>query len=247
MQHHPDKGGDEHRFKEINAAYQILSDEGKRKRYDQYGLEGVADENGGGGGVVDIFDLFGLGRSRREARVPRKSPNVNYTLKTTLGELFCGKIFKLAVTRKAIVGEPRQCTSCDGKGVTVQRRELGPGSVQVLQTTCKECKGIGTFADTKDERKVLEVPIERGMVHGQTIIFHGYGDEKPNMEPGDIVFIIHEQEGPVFTRSGDDLYMVKHLSLNEALCGFQVRCLLVRYPIIHLPVAILIMLTQNES
>jgi len=50
--HHPDKGGDEHKFKEINAAYEILSDEDKRKAYDKYGLEGVSEDgpSGGGGG-----------------------------------------------------------------------------------------------------------------------------------------------------------------------------------------------------
>jgi len=50
VQHHPDKGGDEAKFKEISAAYEILSDSDKRSKYDKYGLEGVADDGGGGGG-----------------------------------------------------------------------------------------------------------------------------------------------------------------------------------------------------
>lgn len=69
--HHPDKGGDEHKFKEIAAAYEILSDPEKRKMYDQYGLEGV--ENGApSAGGEDLFSMFFGGGGRRGPRGPRK-------------------------------------------------------------------------------------------------------------------------------------------------------------------------------
>ncbi|KAK1741947.1 DnaJ C-terminal domain-containing protein [Skeletonema marinoi] len=55
--HHPDKGGDEHKFKEISAAYEILSDEDKRAQYDKYGLDGVGDDVGAAGGE-DLFSMF---------------------------------------------------------------------------------------------------------------------------------------------------------------------------------------------
>ena len=59
VKHHPDKGGDEHLFKEINAAYEILGDEKKRELYDKYGLEGVENEGGpGGAGGDDLFNMF---------------------------------------------------------------------------------------------------------------------------------------------------------------------------------------------
>merc|ERR1719378_1923463 len=56
LKEHPDKGGDPEKFKKIQAAYEVLSDEEKREKYDKYGLEGL--EEGGGGDGVDIFDLF---------------------------------------------------------------------------------------------------------------------------------------------------------------------------------------------
>ena len=71
VKHHPDKGGDEHKFKEISAAYEVLSDEEKRSLYDQYGEEALKDGGmgGGGGSPFDIFEAmfmepFGPGGGR---------------------------------------------------------------------------------------------------------------------------------------------------------------------------------------
>lgn len=73
----PDKGGDEAMFKEISAAYEILSDPEKRQKYDKYGLEGVSDEGGGGGrSPDDLFSMFFGGQGGRNAG-PQKGENVN--------------------------------------------------------------------------------------------------------------------------------------------------------------------------
>jgi DnaJ family protein A protein 2 len=64
------------------------------------------------------------------------------------------------------------------------------------------------------------VLVEKGMRHNEKIVFRGMADEKPNMEPGDIKFIVQEKEHDVFKRKGADLLIAKTLSLNEALCGF---------------------------
>ena len=60
------------------------------------------------------------------------------------------------------------------------------------------------------------------MKHHQKIQFKGMGDEMPNMEPGDINFIVEIKNHPVFKREGADLLMTKELSLNQAICGFSV-------------------------
>ncbi|GMI21884.1 hypothetical protein TeGR_g8222 [Tetraparma gracilis] len=67
----------------------------------------------------------------------------------------------------------------------------------------------------------MEVAIEKGMRHGQKITFGGLADEKPNMEAGDIVFVVQEREHATFKRKGADLLISKTVSLNEALTGFQ--------------------------
>ena len=221
VKHHPDKGGDEHKFKEVSAAYEVLSDSEKRAKYDKYGLEGLSDE-GGGGGPDDLFSMFfGGGRSRGGGGGPRKSESVNHPLKVSLEDLYNGKTAKIAINRQVIVGESKMCTTCDGQGVVIELRQIALGMVQQLQRRCTDCSGTGYIATRKKERKILEVHVEKGMKHNAKIPFRGMADEKPNMEAGDVNFIIQEKEHDLFKRKGADLLITKTLSLNEALCGFE--------------------------
>jgi len=223
VKHHPDKGGDEALFKEISAAYEILSDADKRSKYDKYGLEGVADDGSGGGqgrGADDLFQMF-FGGSRGKTSGPRKGDDVNHPLKVSLEDLYNGKTVKLAISRQVIVGEAKECKVCDGHGVVIETRQIALGMVQQMQRRCSQCSGQGYQCQTKKERKVLEVYVEKGMKNNQKIVFRGMADEKPNMEAGDIIFVVQEKEHELFKRKGADLLVVKNISLNEALTGFQ--------------------------
>ena len=212
-------GGDEQKFKEVSAAYEILSDPEKRAKYDKYGLEGVSDVAGGMGGE-DLFSMFFGGKSRRRPQGPRRGEDVNLPLQVSLDDLYNGKTVKLVVNRSVIVGEPIQCAPCDSKGVVVELRQIALGMVQQLQRRCQACGGEGYRCSTSKEPKVLEVHIGRGMKNNDKIVFHGMADEKPNTETGNINFIIQEKEHDLFTRKGADLMIRKTISLNEALCGF---------------------------
>jgi len=223
VKHHPDKGGDEAKFKEVSAAYEILSDKEKRVKYDKYGLEGVADDGGGGRGADDLFSMFfggGGGRGRRSAG-PRRGPSINHSLKVSLSDLYNGKTVKMAVTRKVIIGDPKDCGKCRGQGAVLEIRQIGPGMIQQVQRPCDDCDGKGYKAQTKSERKVLEVHVEKGMKKGDKVTFSGMADEVPNTETGDVNFIIEEKEHELFKRKGADLLVVKTLSLNQAICGFS--------------------------
>lgn len=222
MKHHPDKGGDEHLFKEISAAYEILADDENRAKYDKYGLEGLEDGGGGGagGGHEDLFNMFfNGGRSSRRAG-PRRSEDVNHPIKVSLEDLYNGKTVKLAVNREVLDGQPRMCPSCDGQGAVLQLRQIGIGMVQQIQRTCPDCSGEGYTCRKRKERQVLEVLIEKGMKHNQKVVFRGMADEKPNMEPGNINFIVQENDHELFKRKGADLLITKTLTLKEALTGF---------------------------
>lgn len=220
IKHHPDKGGDEHTFKEINAAYEILSDPEKRAKYDKYGLDGI-EEGAGGASHDDLFSMFfGGGGSRRSAG-PRRGEDVNHPLKVSLEDLYNGKTVKLAVSRQVIVGDVKMCPACDGQGVVMELRQIALGMVQQLQRRCNQCEGTGYLFKRKKEREVLEVLVEKGMSHNQKIVFRGKADEKPNMEPGNINFVVQEKEHALFKRKGADLLITKTLTLNEALCGFE--------------------------
>lgn len=222
--HHPDKGGDEHKFKEINAAYEILSDPEKRAAYDKYGLEGVSEDGRGGGGpggAEDLFSMFFGGRGGGGRSGPRKGPSVNHPIKVSLEDLYNGKTVKLAVNRKVIKGDVMECSDCRGQGAVMEIRQIGPGMIQQVQRPCGVCGGQGNKFETKSERKVLEVHIEKGMKHNEKITFRGMADEKPNMEAGDINFVVQEKDHDLFKRKGADLLVIREVSLNQALCGFS--------------------------
>jgi DnaJ homolog subfamily A member 2 len=175
----------------------------------------------GGASPDDLFSMFfGGGRGRRASAGPRRGEDVNHPIKVSLEDLYNGKTVKLAINRQVLVGEPRMCSTCDGQGIVVELRQIALGMVQQIQRHCHDCEGEGYIAKKKKERQVLEVLVEKGMKHNQKITFRGMADEKPNMEPGNINFIVQEKEHETFKRKGADLLVSKNLSLNEALCGF---------------------------
>jgi len=115
----------------------------------------------------------------------------------------------------------------------VTTRQIGPGMIQQMQHVCSECRGSGETISDKDrcpqckgskvtqEKKVLDVNVEKGMQHGQKIVFEGQADEAPDTVTGDIVFVLQLKEHPKFKRKHDDLFVEHTLSLTESLCGFQ--------------------------
>ncbi|KAF3439474.1 hypothetical protein FNV43_RR17752 [Rhamnella rubrinervis] len=250
IKNHPDKGGDPEKFKELAQAYDVLSDPEKREIYDQYGEDALKEGMGGGGGGHDPFDIFqsffggspfggGSSRGRRQ----RRGEDVVHPLKVSLEDLYVGTAKKLSLSRNKICskcngkgsksGASTKCAGCQGTGMKVSIRQLGPSMIQQMQHPCNECKGTGETINDKDrctqckgekvvqEKKVLEVIVEKGMQNGQKITFPGEADEAPDTVTGDIVFVLQQKEHPRFKRKGDDLFVEHTLSLTEALCGFQ--------------------------
>lgn len=220
LQHHPDKGGDERTFQEISAAYQVLSDEEQRKTYDRFGLQGLKEGNQHPE-AADIFDFI-INRNRRGApRAPRRGDDVNHKLNLSLEDLYNGKTIKMAINRTTIIGTPTMCDSCNGRGIVLEVRRLGLGMIQQVKRHCPACSGVGCHANRQNERKIVEVLVEKGMRHGEKIVCAGLGDEQPRMEPGNVNFLVQEREHETFKRKGADLLIHKKLSLNEALTGFS--------------------------
>ena len=216
---HPDKGGDEQKFKEISAAYEVLGDEDKRSQYDKYGLDGLSGDDVEATSGEDLFSMFFGGRSRRAG--PQKAPSVNHPLRVSLEDLYNSKTVKLAVNRKVIEGTPVECNECKGQGYVMETNQVGPGMMSQRQRPCSSCNMSGFCATYKKEREILEVHVERGMQHGERITFRGMSDESPNMESGDLNFVIQQKDHDQFKRKGNDLLAVNVVSLNQALCGFS--------------------------
>lgn len=251
IRNHPDKGGDQDKFKEISEAYEVLSDPERRKIYDEYGEDAVKEHmQGGGGGAggaspFDIFEnIFGggpFGGGRRPRR--QKGEDVTHPLKVSLEDLYKGTTRKLSMSKNVICskcdgkgsksGATNTCQSCSGQGVKLQVRQIGPGMVQQMQTTCPQCKGSGQQISEKDkctqcrgnkvvqEKRTLDVTVEPGMENNQKIAFQGEADEAPDIIPGDIIIVLQQKEHSRFKRKGSDLFYEKELTLSEALTGFQ--------------------------
>lgn len=112
-------------------------------------------------------------------------------------------------------------------------RQIGPGMMQQVQGRCSDCHGAGeTISDrfrcracsgrkVVQQKKVLEVFVEKGMRAGQKIVFKEESDQSPDTTPGDIVVVLQVQRHPFFKRDGSHLYVEETISLKEALCGFE--------------------------
>merc|ERR1712159_712858 len=175
MKHHPDKGGDPDKFKEMTEAHTVLSDPDKRQRYDRFGADGV--EGGGGGGGDDLMShLFGGGgRRRNDGR--KKGQNVVHQLKVSLEDLYNGTTKKMKMTREVIDQETgvKKCSECNGKGVTVRVIRMGP-MVQQMQQACDACEGQGFSYTRKKKTEVLEINIQKGAPDGHKVVFHNKAD-----------------------------------------------------------------------
>lgn len=266
LKHHPDKNPGDHAaadtFKEVTGAYEILSDDEKRSTYDQLGLEGLSG-GGMGGGADDLFSQFfggGMfgGGGPRKPRGPRRSQDIVHTVKVKLEDLYKGKSSKMALKKTVKCGTcnglggkegaVKSCNGCHGSGMKIMSRQMGP-MIQQFQTVCPDCSGQGEIIPdnarckackgkkTTQETKILEVHIDKGMRHGQRIVFEGEGDSGPNILPGDVVFVVEEQPHERFERRGNDLLTHVKLDLVTALTGgsFQVEQLDGEFYHIHVP------------
>ena len=229
LREHPDKGGDPEKFKEIQSAYEILSDKDKKNKYDKFGNAGL-DENmlNSNKNADDIFNAFFNqsfsfrgGGGGGGGGGPSKSAPIRRNLPVSLKDLYLGKTMRLSITRNVIIGNSVSCLECNGKGYKVQIRQFGPGMIQQSQTSCQKCRGYGKTCSFGKENKVVELIIEKGMQDQATIRFNEMGDENINTIPADILFIINEQSDNTFKRKKNDLLIIRDISIYDVFADYE--------------------------
>jgi len=249
MQHHPDRNpGDkecEHRFKEINEAYDVLRDGDKRAAYDRFGH--AAFEHGGmgahgfgadfGSAFADIFEgIFGMGSARGRSSGRERGSDLRYNMEISLDEAFTGKTAQIriptSVTCEACSGsgakagtKPKACASCGGAGkirhaqgfFTLERTcPTCHGRGQVIDDPCKVCGGGGRVT----RERTLSVNIPTGVEDGTRIRLAGEGEAGlRGGPPGDLYIFLEVAPHEFFQRDGADLHCRVPISMSSAALG----------------------------
>ena len=249
---HPDVNPDEeaqHKFKEISAAYEVLSDPEKRRIVDLGGdpLENAAAANGfaGFGGLGDVFEAFFGGGTSSRGPVGRVRPGSDSLLRMRLDLSECAT----GVTKQVTVDTAVLCDICQGKGThgtstpvtcnicggrgeiqTVQRSLLGQvmtsrpcptcrGVGEVIPDPCHRCGGDGRVRARRD----ISVKIPAGVGDGMRVRLAAQGEVGPGGGPaGDLYVEVHEQQHDTFVRDGDDLHCTVSVPMVDAALGTTV-------------------------
>lgn len=252
-QYHPDvnkEDGAADKFKEINEANEVLSDDQKRAAYDRYGH--AAFQGGGGGGfnadaagfrgMSDIFEeFFGGGRQRRNG--PRRGDDLRYDLTIEFHEAIEGVEKKVDITRPTIChtcngngsepnSKPVTCTTCNGSGEVrrVQQSILGQF---VNVATCTTCGGTGQLivnpCKTCNGRKIINqsktftIKVPAGVGNDMQIRYSGEGGPGANGgPPGNLFVVVHVREHEYFQRNGDDIYLELDINIAQAVLGDEI-------------------------
>jgi molecular chaperone DnaJ len=251
-QYHPDKNreaGSEDRFKEINEAYEVLSNPEKRDAYDRFGhggdsIFGQGFEGFGFDGVGSIFDAFFGGRTTTSTRqAPARGSDLQSNVSITLEEAAFGIEKELNISRIEFCSQchgvgsrpgtqPEQCSECNGSGQIrrVQQSIFGRftnvttcpkcrGEGKVITDPCPGCRGTGK---EKFQRSIM-VNIPAGVDNGSRIRLSGEGNVGARGgQPGNLYVNLNVREHEFFIREDDDIVYELPINFAQAALGTEV-------------------------
>ncbi len=254
LKYHPDKNPDdkeaEEKFKEAAEAYEVLSNEDKKARYDRYGHQGVGSAAGGGFGgggmnMDDIFSQFGDifggafggggfsgGRGGR-TRVNRGT-DLRVKIKLNLQEIANGVTKKIKVNKLVNVEGVtyKDCSTCNGNGRVTRVMNTMLGAMQT-QSTCPTCNGTGKFIDQrpngadaqglKRQEEIIEVRVPAGVGEGMQLKVSGKGNAGPfNGVAGDLLVVIEEENHSELKRDNENLHYEAYINFVDAAVGGEI-------------------------
>ena len=250
LEFHPDRNkreGAAEKFKEINEAYQVLTEPKKRADYDRFGHAGLGQNGGRGfdgfenfGGFGDIFDAFFGGQSGRANTSAKRGADLQYSASATFEEAVFGVEKDIDVRRTEVCrhckgsksaqgASPSLCPSCSGTGQI--RRGYQSLFGQFTQvTTCGACRGDGkvitkpcsdcrgTGREVRNRKLVVSIPA--GIETGTQIRLTGEGEPGSNGgSPGDLYVSVRVKSHPLFWREGYDIAHKETLNIAQAALG----------------------------
>lgn len=248
MKYHPDRnhaeGHDtEEQFKEIKAAYDVLSDGAKRQIYDRFGHEGLSANsanNSAGAGFADVFgDIFSSIFSGGSTSRSQAGASLRYPLEITLLEAVHGADKEIEIPNAVVCQEcsgsgarkgstPKTCSDCRGSGQLLMQQGLFR-----IQQTCGRCQGAGIINEPcKTCRgqgqvqvyKKINIKIPAGIDTGDRIRITGAGEPGDRGQPaGDLYIDISLIKHPLFEREGNDLHCDIPVSFNTCVLGGNVE------------------------
>ena len=247
-QHHPDGGGDEAKFKEIQGAYDVLSDPDKRKRYDTFGSGNAGGPRRPGGGVEsaefdlgDLSDLFGgifggRGRGGPQRNRPERGSDVEAHVSLSFEDSLQGAEVRVPVEADTACHScggsgaepgtaPIVCPECGGRGVRAEAQGLFS-----LSQPCPRCRGNGTViekpcrtchgAGRERKTKRYSVKIPGGAKDGTRIRLKGKGEPGRHGGPtGDLFVVTRVAPSKLYERRGADLIVDVPVSYADAALG----------------------------
>ncbi|RSH88403.1 DnaJ- protein scj1 [Apiotrichum porosum] len=235
--YHPDINPDESAHEKF---IEVAKDSETRQIYDRGGEEGLKrhEERKAGGG--DPFAQF-FGGGRQE---PPRGPSVVTNLEVHLADMYTGRTVEFNIPRRVICSHCngsgahspahiKQCGTCQGQGVVIQKHQVFPGMFTNVQMTCPHCNGQGQSITRQcgkceghrvvQTQNTLAINIPGGAPEGFEEVFHGEADESPDYDAGDVIVRVRSrrESSKEWTRKEAGLVGRVTLSVAEALLGFE--------------------------
>jgi len=248
---HPDRNredGAEERFKEVNEAYEVLSDPERRANYDRFGHMGEGFGRGFEGfdifrGFGDIFDSFFGGATTAARRAPQQGADLRYNLTISFEEAVFGCEKEIEIERiencshchgvgSTPGSQPSRCPQCNGSG-QVRRVQQSIFGRFVNVTTCARCQGEGRIitdpcpqcrgSGKEKKKRRIAVTIPGGVDDGSQIRISAEGNAGSwGAGPGNLYVVLSVREHPVFKRRGDDIFYDLAINFAQAALGAEV-------------------------
>lgn len=237
LEFHPDKGGSEEMFKKVTEAYEILSNEETKGKYDR-GENLKGNQNFQNFNHNDIFNNFMNMHMHTNSNVNRQIKRNDYVhnIKIMLEEVYTGtqKTLKVSLDKYCLKCN-KKCKECNGNGIVNIVRSMGPFQMQ-SQMHCTSCKGTGekvvpgcnSCKNGKiEEIKICVLNIKKGIKSGEKIKYEGYGEQSHNETEvsGDLYFEIEILEDKNFIRqnNGNNLIYKLKITFLESIIGKQIN------------------------